>query len=378
MRILHIITGLNYGGAEKLLLDLCKEQIKKNDIYVIYLKTDGKMKEKFITENINVIKIPLKRFNVLSVILKICIFIKKHNINVVHTHCAHANFIGRTSAILCSVDCIVTTIHNTDRWVSKQGLKYDALRFYERFLINRSNSYAIAISDAVKEYIVNNEKISADKIIVIKNAVNAKNIIDISNEKIDKKYKISNYDFVICNVGRLVEQKGQIYLLKALKYLINDKKISNIKCFIVGDGDQKSNFEEYIIDNNLEKNVYLTGLQQNPYKYIKASNIFVMPSLWEGFGIVILEAFALKVPVLTTNVDGLKELVIDKYNGKCISSGDYKLLAEEILKFYNNYYDIHKFVENSSTILCNFTIQKYYINVSNMYKSVLCRKENRI
>ena len=153
MKILHVITGLNYGGAEKLLLDTCIGTKKMgNEIEVIYLRTNGDMSNLFKAEGIKTTKIELRKFNIFMVILDLIKYIKKNNIDIIHTHLTHADLVGRIAAILCGKNYI-NTLHSCDQWRKSKNLIFKFYKYIDRKLLEvNKSSISIAISNDVKNF----------------------------------------------------------------------------------------------------------------------------------------------------------------------------------------------------------------------------------
>ncbi len=156
--------------------------------------------------------------------------------------------------------------------------------------------------------------------------------------KLSKK-KIS-FDFFkknslnIISVGRLVDQKDHITLLKAVKILSNKIKI---KLLIVGNGEQKEKLLHFIHDNKIRGIVKIIKFQKNPYPYISKSDLFVLPSLYEGLPNVLLEAQSLKKFIISTDCStGPKEILSNGKYGELFRVGNYKQLAKKINYYYKN------------------------------------------
>ncbi len=122
----------------------------------------------------------------------------------------------------------------------------------------------------------------------------------LSNEPLEEKYKhIFKDSFVFINIGRLTEQKGQWFLIRAFKKVA--EKYPNAKLIILGDGELRTKLQELINKLNLQKNVYLLGMQKNPFKFLKHSDCFIFSSLWESWGQVLIEALSLNLPIISTD-----------------------------------------------------------------------------
>ena len=170
-----------------------------------------------------------------------------------------------------------------------------------------------------------------DKLVVQYNIFENNKIITKSKEDIEKNLKSDKFKLI--SVGRLTPIKGYDRLLKCIKKLKDDGL--EFELWIVGDGNEKSKLEKYIIENNLGNIVKLLGFQDNPYKYIKECNVFICSSLAEGFSTVVAEAIILGKPIVTTKCSGMDELVGD---GNCglITENNEDSLYDGIKKILTN------------------------------------------
>lgn len=170
-----------------------------------------------------------------------------------------------------------------------------------------------------------------DKLVVQYNIFENNKIITKSKEDIEKNLKSDKFKLI--SVGRLTPIKGYDRLLKCIKKLKDDGL--EFELWIVGDGNEKSTLEKYIIENNLGNIVKLLGFQDNPYKYIKECNVFICSSLAEGFSTVVAEAIILGKPIVTTKCSGMDELVGD---GNCglITENNEDSLYDGIKKILTN------------------------------------------
>ena len=203
------------------------------------------------------------------------------------------------------------------------------------FLKKKLYPYAdkiIAISEGVKKSLVDQLKMSPNKIDVIYNPAGDERIIELSKEKVEKNY--FNNNFNIINIGRLTKQKDHITLLKAMKIVL--KKVQ-CNLIIIGEGSERDNIYKFIQDNDLESNVNLIGYKSNPWKYLSRSDLFVLSSIWEGFGNVIVESMMLGVPVISSDCNsGPSEILDEGKYGDLFEIRDYHKLSELILKEFNS------------------------------------------
>lgn len=184
--------------------------------------------------------------------------------------------------------------------------------------IYRRSDLLIAVSKSVKTFI---EKfgISKDKIAIVPNAV------EIGESNAEKSHSDK---LMVGTIGTLNKQKGQIYLIQAFKRVA--ESLPKARLEIIGDGPEREKLLRTIKELGLESRVQLLGKIDKPKRYLEKWDLFVLPSLSETFGLVILEAFQSHVPVVATCVGGIPELIIDDKTGYLVPPANSEKLAKAI------------------------------------------------
>jgi len=201
----------------------------------------------------------------------------------------------------------------------------------------------IAVSDGVMDAF-NNVYHLEDKTRVICNLVDTKKIINKSKEKSD--VVLSSNDLNYVSVGRLHEQKGYDNLITAINILNVDGFLpKNFKLRIFGDGPQRQGLSSLIEQYNLEKHVFLMGKVMNPYKYLSGSDMFVLSSKYEPFGLVIVEAMTLGLPVLATVNHATNKLISNKENGYIVDNS-VEGLYDGLKYMFENADELKKYKDN--------------------------------
>ncbi|MFC1599716.1 glycosyltransferase family 4 protein [Patescibacteria group bacterium] len=174
-------------------------------------------------------------------------------------------------------------------------------------------------------------------------------LLNFSEAKIkefrEEEFDASDDTKVILTVAELHERKGLTYLIKAMPTIL--EKIPNTKLVIVGEGPQRPELEKLI----QEKNIKLLGHRKDIPKLMASANLFVLPSVKEAFGLVILEAMAAWLPVLASNVGGIPEIIEDNVNGFLVEPKDSDALAKKILELFNENFKFEEYIKNAQAIL---------------------------
>ncbi len=157
----------------------------------------------------------------------------------------------------------------------------------------------VCVSKGVAQDLVDNFEMKKDKIKIIYNFLDSKKISGLSAEPLDQEYEDIFTNPVVINVGRIEERKGQRYLIRVFKEV--KEKVKNAKLVILGSGELEQDLKQVAKDLGLEKDVYFLGWQKNPFKFLAKSKVFVSSSLIEGFSMVIIEAMACGLPIITTS-----------------------------------------------------------------------------
>ena len=188
-----------------------------------------------------------------------------------------------------------------------KGIKGFFWRISFRLMYNKAD-LVVAISEGVKRDLIDNYSIKPEKVKVIYNPCDNSAIKKLRDEQIDAKYRKIFKNPVIITSGRMTYQKGQWHLIRAFSAV--KEKIPNAKLIILGRGELQGYLEELAKGLNVYNDVEFLGFQENPFKYIHKSKLFVFTSLYEGFGNVLTEALACNIPVISTDcLSGPREIL---------------------------------------------------------------------
>lgn len=351
MIIIHVITAFGIGGAEKLLLNVVNRQVERHTVHLIYLKPISDLISK-VDKRAIIKRIP---FNFLTS-RNLVSYYKKHNPDIIHTHLGHADILGLWAAkkSKAKVFCTMHNIYFKQDFSDKIFFKIYKFLFLKR--LPKSN--VISISKSVENHVINKLSVPNHRSFLLYNAIEPKNCIK----------KTSTDCIHLLFVGRLEKQKSIKTLLKAIQYLKGDKIEQNFKLTIVGDGSLKKQLLGLVNDFKINELITFTGKQESVDEFYEESDIFVLPSIWEGFGIVILEAFRAKLAVVASNIEGPAELISHEENGLLFEPQNHIQLAENLKMLIEDESFRHELASKGyDTFSKDFEIDNYVIKLEELY-----------
>lgn len=338
MHIIQVITELEPAGAEKILSELSIElKNKGHTVFVVALQKPPKnttILDRLESNNIKTLFLNLTKYTPWRVFSLKRLFetiIEKNNYQntLIHSHLMHANLACRISKFMGLKVKLVNTIH-----IAEKRKFHKWLFVLDKLTLKWCNAYT-AVSSAARDYHSRILGVDENHIRVINNGIIPSN--KPGTEKINelkKEWGVDNCTKIMGSLGRLNWQKGYdvfLDLLPDLARMIPKNETWGI--VILGEGEERKNLEEKI--NNLPDNIKVAfpGFRSDASECAGAFDLFVMPSRYEGFGLVLLEAMSHGIPLLASNVDSLPELISNYPNGKCINFEDKQISIQSILEY---------------------------------------------
>lgn len=320
--ILIITPSLEGGGAERSTAQVSKYLSDNHNVIIVTYYTTGQEYDydgKLI--NLNLLGDKRNIFHKFLVLLKRYYKIKEikseYEVDVTISNLENANLLNLLTK---SKDKVILTIRSFKSKRNK-GIKGKIYKFLMAKFYNKSH-HIVAVSQGIKDDLIKNYKIIPDKVKVLGNGIDLKNIKQMKNSNQITQNIPVNFDIpTIITVGNLNENKGQWHLIRSFYYLSKSKK--NFQLIILGEGVLRQKLEKLVIDLGLENKVHLIGSVSNPFYYINKSEIFVLTSIVEGFGNVLLESMACKTPIISTDSPSGPREILAKINNGYIKKGNY-------------------------------------------------------
>lgn len=297
--------------------------------------------------------------------------IKQHDVNLFHIHVWNPASCRYAYKIVDKYN-IPTVITEHDPF------RLPKLKNYIKKKLLKKVDHVIAVSESNKNLLLNLFPQLKNRITVIHNGIDVtwfeSQNLSFNEQKINE-YRKLNFDAsgdtkIILSVAELHERKGLKYLIKAMPLIL--AKENNCKLVLVGAGPERDKLINTAIQEKAEKDVVFLGYKKDIPHIMKASDVFVLPSEKEAFGLVLLEAMAAKLPIVATKVGGIPEIIEHKKNGLLVEPHNPEKLADSILKFFNDNNKIKEYTENGYKILKEkFDAKMMAENTEKIYDNVL-------
>ena len=368
-KILQLISSTGFFGAEKVMLQLSSSLCASGyEVYVGVLgNNSGSHMEVARAAEKNGLRLKIfdcrGKFD-LETIRMLRKFIKKEQIDIVHSHGYKSNLYGLTAAYALDAKK-VTTCHN---WLSSE-IKMKIYEIIDKLML-RSFDKVIAVSENLsKEILVTG--IFADKVVTIANGID---ILKYSSGhqslELKKAFGLEDKDLIIGAVGRLSEEKGHEYLIKAFKNVA--EKLPNCKLMIVGDGTLRESLEVLVRSLEIEDKVIFTGIRDDIPELLKIMDLFVLPSLDEEMPLALLEAMAAGVPIVATAVGAVPSVIADQHLGKVVKPKDVRCITEAAIELLQNSEKAHRCAQAAfDEVVRRFSLKAMVDKYESAYCSIL-------
>jgi len=326
--IIHLITTIERGGAEKQLLVLARKQVELGlAVEIIYLKGVPELKNDFEIAKCKVNDFIANK-NFMFQVLLFSRYVKKLS-TPVHAHLPKSELIA---SLACSKKYFVVTRHNSENFWPNSPKSISKL--ISKFVCSRA-AKVISISNAVKRFILETEEVSKNCTIDVIHYGSDLNSVLSSLGLLDLSSRISRSSrtFKIGSIGRLVDQKDFPTLLMAFKDLLVYHPESEL--YIVGNGNRRRELQDLVRKLEINKKVFFLGRTQYIPEFLSLIDLFVLPSRYEGFGLVLIEAMSAQKPILASNNSSIPEVLGFEFPG-LFKTGSVQQLLEKMILVIND------------------------------------------
>lgn len=321
MKICHVAMGDLWAGAEAQLLSLMRYLTRLPGFeWSVILLNEGRLAEELRKLPLSLTVIPERAFSPMGIAYRLGKTLWRIRPDIVHTHKYKDSFIGALVAKAMRIPHVVRIVHGLpEPFKGLSNAKMVGYTFADKLVTNWLVDRVVAVSSDIEQVLA--RTYGSKRVVCIHNGVDLDGVrVTTKKEILRKKWQLTEDSVVIGTVGRLVPVKGHAILLEATKIL--RASMQDVTLVLVGDGPLRNDLEAHAKRLGLEKAVVFAGHQDQVYDFLNMMDIFVLPSLHEGIPMVVLEALALKRPVVATRVGGIPEVIANDRSGKLVNPGD--------------------------------------------------------
>ena len=377
IKVLHIIPSLNKGGAERITLDICKGLALRSDCEVLLvLMRDDRSYEipaqipcKVTSSRVKLSVWKKNRYQLTDLNQIIHTF----QPTIIHSHLFEAELLSR--GLIKKGVTYITHVHDNvsqfSPFQTQASLKRKISDFYERFWIFRRYAKAknqfISISSDTTRYL---QQVLPSNF--LPSIFPLSNAIDYSRFYSGKSQSFSGGKLRLISVGSLVPKKNQQLLIQ-MASLLRTNEI-DFELLILGDGPERVQLEEEIAVQGLTGLVQLLGNVNDVPFYLHQADLFLHPAIYEPFGLVLLEAMAAGLPVVSLDGGGNRDILVDGKNGFLISENDANSFVEKIQYLYCHPHQYRIMSEFAQSFAKQYDISIYIDQLMEFYHQCLAKK----
>lgn len=329
LRVLHVVTSLDVGGAQKHLLSLLSGLRARGHLADVAFFKNPSLIRDFQATGAAVYDLSTRATFSPLLLPRLVTILRRGRYDVVHTHLLKADTYGTLAGVLAGTRARISSKHNDERTLLNPAVAA------VHGAVSRLSQRVVVLSDYVGQYVASVGRVDAGRITRVYYGLRGGSAASSEDGKrVRADLGIADDAPVAVTVGRLTEQKGLVYLLEAMAIVRSE--LPDARLLVVGDSqDGRDEYKRDLLalaDRlKLGETAIFTGVRNDVPAVMQAGDLFVMASLWEGFGLVFLEAMAASRPIVATSVSAVPEVVQDGKTGLLVPPRDPSALAGAML-----------------------------------------------
>ena len=320
--ICFLVPSLDYGGAQTQVVNLAAHLKRRQwDVKLVSMMPPRAFVEKLQAQGVEVVSLDMQQgVPDPRALFKLVSLLRRWQPDIVHSHMVHANLLGRIARIFTPRVVLISTAHNIDEGGRAREIAYR--------ITDRLASITTNVSQAAVDRYIEVGAAPRDRIRFIPNGVDtaAFSPDDEGQLALREQLGVADDEFVWLAIGRLEEAKDYPNMLQAFAAAKHEKA----KLMIAGRGPLDESLKELAKQLGLDEQVRFLGVRDDIPRLMNAADAYLMSSAWEGMPIVLLEAASTGLPIVTTDVGGNREVVLDGVSGFLVESGDSASLADRM------------------------------------------------
>jgi glycosyltransferase involved in cell wall biosynthesis len=338
-KIIHIVGDSKFGGGSIIVLRLA-QMARQNGWSVDVLTTDPTFGKVLEDAGIGVVNLDVIRRDIMPLrdligLFRLYGFLRKNSYGLVHTHTSKAGIVGRLAARIARCGAVVHTVHGFAFHEESSALALRCYAFLERIAAHFCDSI-VTVSEFHRQWALKLGIGDMTKMTAIPNGMPEDRVHPDDDAPLDKRSLTPAPGiYTIIATGRLARQKGLEYLIRAIPRL-SERLSFPFRIVLAGDGPLRSELERMSLDLGVADKVKFLGFCHDIGNLLAASDVVVLPSLWEGLSISLIEAMAAGKPIVTTTIGSNREVTRDGEAAVLVAPKDVTALADAIVILAND------------------------------------------
>jgi len=372
IKVVQLLMTMPVGGAEIMVADIATSlDPERFEVVTVCLGQPGPLGEELRGQGKQVVSLGLdvKHAGTFSLVGRVRELLKEIRPDILHTHLYHANLYGRLAARGLGLSGVVATVHNIYSRVKLH-------RCLANFLLARLGDYVLVFSPQVREDVRRYDLVPEARLRLLTPGVRLEEP-NSGESKEEARRSLGVSGFCLGNVARLEEQKGHEDFLMALSQV--RAEIPDLTVLLVGEGSRREYLRGLTRELGLQEVVRFLGTRRDIPRILRALDVFIMPSRWEGIPLTLLEAMGYGLPVVSTRVGRAPEIVRDGENGRLAPVGDPAALAGAILEIYREPGKGEQWGEEARrTVQENYTLERFMEKFAAIYLELYGKGRGRM
>ncbi|MEW6202336.1 MAG: glycosyltransferase [bacterium] len=335
INVLHVICYSDFYGTQRSLLSTVKN-LDNSHFHCTVAAPYGEHFFYALSEaDVEVVEVPMRGLWDFTSALRLASIIREKNIHILHCHLGISTFLGLIGARIAGCRRAVATRHFIhDRYVGVHPRLFPIYLGVYKWM-NRQLDFTICVSEAVRRNVIKRESLADEKCVVIPNGIELPLNVSLSADErraVRAELGAAEGMKMAVTLSRLGAEKGIDVLIDAALACGRD----DLVFIVAGSGTQEKALKQKAQSLGLEAKIRFIGYRKDALRILGAADVFVLPAYEEPFGISVLEAMALGIPVVATDAGGPSEILTDGENGFLVPPGDARAMAERIILLIDN------------------------------------------
>lgn len=391
IRILMLISGLDiggaHGGAERFGVELSRHLDQQTCQVTLCAFWQRRSKtENYWIEELTRTNVPLffasqwtGRFSLGdygSGVKKLVTMYRSHPLDIVHSHYQMGTFAGILLKTLGCTKHVIRTAHVSKEW-GFGFVSWLCRQIFTNWLYPILLDAEVGVSRSIVQALSSHPGsfLFRKKPHLIHNAIYPQAFEETDALVTNHDVHLPKDCFLIGSIGRLTDQKGYRYLIAAIPEVLEE--VPNAYFVLIGEGENRAHLEQQAQKLGINEHLAFIGQRERVLPLLRRMDVFVLPSIYEGFPTVILESIACGVPVIATDIPGTDELIKNGENGWLVLPKDPRALARAIIESYQKPDLRKKFIENASQTLKSYRIENIAKEYLSLYQTISDKQSPR-